>query len=142
SSYPANDTASRSAGDALISTRAGSDCPLADNLSVCRSESGVKRANRRVTFARDRLETQPICDDDVTVCVSDEPRRLKHSGDGADRLASHAQHHRESFLADVKALPAHVIVGHQQPPRTARVDVMTRIARGQTDELSVKCLRE
>src|ERR1700730_16791409 len=85
--------------------------------------------NNAVTFTRRPLEPFAIEDRYAPVGIANQPGRLKHSRHHGHGLTPHAEHHGEKFMAQLKILLMHPIVGHQEPSTTPFLNLVPRIER-------------
>ena len=81
--------------------------------------------NNTITFTRP-LEPIAIKDAHAPVGIANQPRRLKYSRHHGHGLTPHAEHHGEEFMAQLKILLMHPIVGHQEPSAEARLRLVDR----------------
>src|SRR5256885_10688633 len=86
---------------------------------VLRAEAFELRANERVALARGGFETLAIEHRHMSVPIRNESRVLERARDGGDRRPACPEHDGEKFVAQLKILPVHPVLRHQQPARAA-----------------------
>src|ERR1700730_10361609 len=77
-----------------------------------------------VTTASGRFESAAVQYLDLTAMIFYVPAALQYAGSRRDADAADAEHVREEFMGDVKAIRMGAILRHQKPARQARPDLV------------------
>jgi hypothetical protein len=94
----------------------------------CNESTLDLRSDRRVALARRRFEARPVHDRDNTASVADKAGLLQDVRRERYATSPHAEHYREKFMREPKAVRPCAVMRGQEPPAAAFLERMEAIA--------------